>query len=78
MSFRADDEVPEAIRWRTYQTYPNPIYEMGSNLGSWETQRAFVEISGRWKNVVEKQRNYYAREFAKPKWPAASGHIGNL
>ena len=30
MSFRADDEVPEAIRWRTYQAYPNPIYEMGS------------------------------------------------
>jgi hypothetical protein len=24
-----DDEVPEAVRERTYQKYPNPIYEMG-------------------------------------------------
>jgi hypothetical protein len=29
MSFRVDDEVPEGTRWRTYQKYPNPIYEMG-------------------------------------------------
>jgi hypothetical protein len=29
MSFRVNDEVPEAIRERTYQKYPNPIYEMG-------------------------------------------------
>jgi hypothetical protein len=29
MSFRVDDEVREAIRSRTYQKYPNPIYEMG-------------------------------------------------
>jgi hypothetical protein len=24
-----DDEVQEAVRERTYQKYPNPIYEMG-------------------------------------------------
>jgi hypothetical protein len=34
MSFRVHDAVPEAVRWRTYQRYPNPIYEMGSNLPS--------------------------------------------
>jgi len=38
MSFRANDEVPEALRRRTYQTYPNPIYEMGSSRISISSQ----------------------------------------
>jgi hypothetical protein len=32
MSFRVDDEVPEAIRERMYQKYAKPICEMGDGF----------------------------------------------
>jgi len=41
-----DDEVPEAIRSRTYQRYPNPIYEMGCRGRAKKELRTWATVGG--------------------------------
>lgn len=69
-----DDEVPEAVRERTYQKYPNPIYEMG-----WVLINILDRNRLRGGSVVERYVDLSARsctiapDIPAPSWKAENG-----